>query len=145
MSWNSEVYEREYNRFFRGFRLQYDYENPKKISKRANEVFYEAEAEQNFEKCKAMIDAYHDATTLPRTEEDENAPRIYDGVVHSHVLDDDGKEVPNQPRFTGEEHDADLLYDSILEILDDYIAKGLSRDAFLGDLLDILDDYDNAQ
>ena len=147
MAWNKEIYEQEYNRFFRGFRLQYDYDNPKRISKRANEVFYEAEAEENYEKCQAMLDAYRDATTLPPREEDKELPKIYDGVVHA-PDDLDDHEFPVDALtgpFDGGKHDADKLYDILLENLDEYLSGHVSRNQFMTDMRDLLDDYDNAQ
>ena len=156
MSWNAEIYEREYNRFFRGFRLQHDHDNPRRVSARASQVFYEAQDAQNYEKCKAMIDAYHDAVTLPPNPDEKIMP-IYDGIVHRpDDLDVHGERMEpyippfpetedEKPTFNGSEDDKDLLFDISLALMDDYLAGKLTRDDLIQDFFDLLDDYENAR
>ena len=156
MSWNAEIYEREYNRFFRGFRLQHDHDNPRRVSARASQVFYEAQDAQNYEKCKAMIDAYHDAVTLPPNPDEKIMP-IYDDIVHrpdeieitdTHISGTPFQETfdgDEKPTFNGSEDDKDMLFDITLALMDDYLAGKLTRDDLIQDFFDLLDDYENAR
>ena len=138
MSWNETIYDTEYNKFFKILRTKNKFVGNDVMIKMARGVFVEAEAEENYEKCKAMIDAWNDATELPPIKDIKED-------LKSEVSEDDIMETLGESEFVGDNHDVDRLMDSVMDTVDEFLNGQFSIEDTVVYIRDLLEDFNNAQ